>query len=317
MKLDPEVAALRSRMVAAGHRPVRHLTPNQARAASPLEHFAVPADPRDAAVRVDERAIPRPAGPLRIRLYDPNGVADRPGVVYFFGGGWVTGSLADADPVCRRLARRTPCRVVAVEYRQAPEHPCPAAVEDAYAATCWVADHAPGLGIDAGRVGVGGASAGGNLAAAVTQLVRDRGGPRLAYQFLVYPPLDHASDTPSRRETVDPVFFDREDLAWCWEHYLQRPEDGDSPLASPLRAESLRDLPAGLVISAEHDPVRDETELYARRLAADGVPTELRRFDGMAHGFFSLTQTLDAAVRAQELVAGSLRRAFAAGYAPR
>jgi hypothetical protein len=151
---------------------------------------------------------------------------------------------------------------------------------------------------------------------ATSLLARDRGDPQLAFQFLVYPPLDHRPDTPSRREMADPLFFDRDDIAWCWRHYLRAPADGDDPLASPLRAADLSGLPPALVITAERDPLRDEAELYAARLADSGVPTELVRFDGMVHGFFSLIGVVDAAAEAQELTAAALRRALLPGYAP-
>ena len=201
-----------------------------------------------------------------------------------------------------------------MEYRRAPEHRFPAAVDDCYAATLWVAEQAVELGIDPARLAVGGVSAGGNLAAVVTQLARDRG-PELAFQFLIYPPLDHRAETPSRRQAVDPLFLDRDDVAWCWSHYLPASANGDDPLASPLRAADLRGLPAALVVTAERDPLRDEAELYAGRLEAAGVPTELVRFDGMVHGFFSLVGELDAAGEAQELTARALRSALRPGYA--
>lgn len=153
-------------------------------------------------------------------------------------------------------------------------------------------------------------SAGGNLAAAVTHLARERGGPSLSFQFLVYPPLDYRAETPSRCETTDPLFFDRADVAWTWNHYLAGEADGENPLASPLRAADLSGLPPALVITAEHDPLRDEGELYAARLKAAGVPTELIRFDGMVHAFYSQTGVLDAAERAQQITADALRKAL-------
>jgi acetyl esterase len=311
-RTEAQVEALRGRRLAAGARPIRELTVAEARAADDGEE-TVPAP--DSGVTVDELDIPGPAGILPARLYSPRG-APGPGVVYFSGGGWVMGSLDGADAVCRRLARATKCRVVAVEYRRAPEHRFPAAVDDCYASVQWVAENATDLGIDPSALAVGGVSAGGNLAAAVTLLARDREHPRLAFQFLVYPPLDHRADTPSRREMADPLFFDRDDVAWCWRHYLRAPADGDDPLASPLRAADLNGLPPALVITAERDPLRDEAELYAARLADSGVPTELVRFAGMVHGFFSLIGVVDAAAEAQELTAAALRRALLPGYAP-
>jgi acetyl esterase len=198
------------------------------------------------------------------------------------------------------------CAVVSIAYRRAPEDRFPAAVEDCYAAMRWVAEHS-----NRQALAVGGASSGGNLAAAAAMLARDRGGPSLAFQLLVYPPLDHRSATPSRHEPVERPFFGPEDVAWCWSHYLADPADGESLSASPLRASDLSSLPPALVITAEVDPLRDEGELYAERLREAGVPTELARFDGVMHGFFSRADELDSAVEAQQLAAEALRRAFA------
>ncbi len=290
-------------------RPVRGLSVTEARDAERAE-----LDQREApeqVVEVADESLPGPGGRIPIRVYRPQAGGRLPALVYFFGGGWVMGSLDAGDPVCRRLADLTPCAVVAVSYRRAPEHPFPAAVEDCYAATSWVAEHGAELGVDPARLAVGGSSAGGNLAAAVTHIARERGAPELRLQLLVYPPMDYRADTPSMRETEDPVFFDRNDMAWCWAHYLPREEDGDSPLASPLRAVDLGGLPPALVITAELDPLRDEAELYAARLADAGVPARVARFDGMVHGFFSMNGVLDGAEPAQAAAAEALRRALA------
>ena len=289
-------------------RPVRELCVAEAREAERAE-LEQRGDPEPVAEVVDG-SVPGPAGRIPIRVYRPQSVQRLPALVYFFGGGWVTGSLDTADGVCRRLANSTPCAVVAVSYRRAPEHRFPAAVEDCDAAMRWVAEHGTELGVDPQRLAVGGASSGGNLAAACAQLAHERGAPILRFQLLVYPPLDYRADTPSIREAVDPVFFDRDDLAWCWAHYLTCDSDGASPLASPLRARSLGGLPPALVITAELDPLRDEGELYAARLAAAGVRTDLVRFQGMVHGFYSMNGVLDAAEQAQAVTAAALRRAL-------
>ena len=304
-----DVEALRRQRIAAGERPVRELCVSEARDAERAE-LGQRGEPEPVAEVVDG-SLPGPAGPIPIRVYRPQSRQSLPALVYFFGGGWVTGSLDTGDRVCRRLANSTPCAVVAVSYRRAPEHRFPAAVEDCDAATRWVAEHGEQLGVDPRRLAVGGVSAGGNLAAACAQLARERGAPGLRLQFLVYPPMDYRADTPSMRETVDPVFFDHNDLAWCWAHYLAHDSDGESPLASPLRAPDVRGLPPTLVITAELDPLRDEGELYAARLAAAGVPTELVRFEGMVHGFYSMNGVLGAAGEAQAVTAAALRRAFA------
>jgi acetyl esterase len=302
-RLHPQVEALRRRWIAAGVRPVHALSVAEAREA---EQAGLSSNISQPVAEVRDFALAGPAGPIAARMYLPDAPRPLPLLAYFFGGGWVLGSLETAEPVCRRLANAAECAVVSIAYRRAPEDPFPAAVEDCYAATCWVAEHGDGHGL-----AVGGASSGGNLAAAVAMLARDRGGPSLAFQLLVYPPLDHRAASPSRHEPVVRPFFGPEDVAWCWLHYLADAADGESPSASPLRASDLGALPPALVITAEVDPLRDEGELYAARLSEAGVPTELVRFDGVMHGFFSLANELDSAVEAQELAAAALRRAFA------
>ena len=290
-------------------RPLRELSVAEARAA---EVAGLSANVFEPVAEVREFVLPGAGGPIAARLYVPDAVKPLPVLAYFFGGGWVLGSLDTAEPVCRRLANAAACAVASIAYRRAPEDPFPAAVEDCYAATCWLAEHGDGHGLDATRLAVGGASSGGNLAAAVAMLARDRGRPSLAFQLLVYPPLDHRAATPSMREPSERPFFGPEDVGWCWSHYLADPADGESPSASPLRAGDFRGLPPALVITAEFDPLRDEGELYAARLREDGVPTELICFEGVMHGFFSLADELDAASEAQELAAAALLRAFAA-----
>ena len=308
-RLHRQVEALRQRRLAAGVRPLRELSVAEARAA---ELAGLSTNALEPIAEVRELVLPGPGGPIAVRLYLPDAAEPLPVLAYFFGGGWVLGSLDTAEPVCRRLANAAACAVVSIAYRRAPENPFPAAIEDCYAATCWFAEHGDGHGLDATRLAVGGASSGGNLAAAVAMLARDRGGPSLAFQLLVYPPLDYRAATPSMREPSARPFFGPEDVRWCWAHYLADPADGESPSASPLRAGDFRGLPPALVITAEFDPLRDEGELYAARLREDGVPTEAVRFDGVMHGFFSLADDLDAAIEAQELAASALRRAFAA-----
>jgi acetyl esterase len=282
------------------------LTVAEARAqerASLLVRVAVP----EPVAEVTDFSIPGPGGPIAARMYRPALLASpAPTLVWFPGGGWVLGSLAAADLVCRKLANETPCAVVAVEYRQAPEHLFPAAVDDCLASTGWVADHADGLDLDGTRVAIGGASAGGNLAAVVAHLARDRGGPSLALQVLVYPPTDRRA----RGDTSYPEAFDRADADWCWSHYLGD-ASGDDPRASPLRASDFRRLPPTLVVAAEHDPLREEGELYAEALASAGVEVEHAPYEAV-HGFFS-TPGSDASDAARSRVVNALRRAFGDG----
>jgi acetyl esterase len=304
--LHPQVEALRREWLAAGVRPIHELSVAEARESDALAPLSEPDPVREVA----EHSLPGPDGDIRARFYLPGEDRPLPVLVYFSGGGWVLGSLDTVDKICRRLANAVSCAVVSVEYRRAPEHRFPAGLEDCFAATSWVVEHGASLGLDPDRVGVGGASAGGNLAAAVALLARERGGPRLAFQLLVYPLVDHAAETPSGREVRDDPFFGPKDVAWCWSHYLAEPNDGDSPFASPLRAADLEGLPPALIVTAELDPLRDEGELYAERLRDAGVPTELVRFQGMVHGFFAHHDKLDAAIEAQAVAASALRVAF-------
>jgi acetyl esterase len=247
-----------------------------------------------------------PAGELPLRLYRPVAERPLPVLLYFFGGGWVLGTIDTADGVSRSLANSSGALVAVVGYRLAPEHPFPAAVDDCYAAVRWVAEHAGEIGADPDRLAVGGDSAGGNLAAAVTLRARTDG-RALAGQLLVYPNTDQFADDESMRAADDPFLFNRRSVAWYREHYLTRPGDAASPLASPLRAESLVGLPPALVITAEYDPLRDQGEAYARRLADAGVQVELTRYPGMAHGFFTMISTVDASRAAIRQAAARLQ----------
>ena len=219
------------------------------------------------------------------------------------------GTIDTADGVCRSLANASGALVVVPGYRLAPEHPFPAAVDDCYAAVRWVAEHSGEIGADPARLAVGGDSAGGNLAAGVALRAR-ADGLALAGQLLVYPNTDQLADDESMRAADDPFLFNRHSVDWYRQHYLANPGDAASPLASPLRAESLAGLPPALVITAEYDPLRDQGEAYARRLADEGVPVELSRYPGMAHGFFTMAGTLDASRAAIAQAASHLRAWF-------
>jgi acetyl esterase len=262
--------------------------------------------------QVEDRRIPGPAGEIPVRLYRPRASGELPLLVFLHGGGFVVCDLDTHDPLCRLLANAADCAVLSVDYRLAPEAKFPAAPEDCYAATCWAAENARLLGADPARIAVGGDSAGGNLAAVVAQLVRVRSGPPLAHQLLIYPVTHHAFDTPSYRENAEGYFLTREMMQWFWNHYLESPEQGRDPLASPLVAEDLSGVAPATVITAEFDPLRDEGEAYAERLRAARIPVELQRYDGMFHGFFAMTEMLDTAKEALDLTAARLRAAFAA-----
>lgn len=313
MTLHPQFQAMRDRRARSGEPPLYAMSVAEARAA---DLAAIRADGGSARElhQVTHRTIAGPGGPLPIRVYRPTAERHLPVLLYYFGGGWTLGSLDTSDVVCRTLAAEAGCLVVSVGYRLAPEHPFPAAVHDCHAGLRWVAAHTGELGADPARLAVGGDSAGGNLAAAVTLLARD-GGPRLAGQLLVYPNTDQLADDVSMRENADPCLFNHHSVAWYARHYLRDPADAADPLASPLRAADLSGLPPALVVTAEYDPLRDQGEAYARRLAGAGVPVELTRYPGMAHGFFAMAGAVDAASEATAQAARHLRRCF--GMPPR
>ena len=278
-------------------RPLHELTVDEARRDQAAQRPLGPIDPR-----VVVRDL---AGPVPIRLFAPAGVQTQPLLVWFPGGGWVLDTLDVSSPALSLVAAETPCAVAAVRYRLAPEHRFPIPLEDCVEALRWLLAQAAQLGLDPSRIAVGGTSAGGNLAAALALASRDAGSPRLGLQVLLYPVLLHGSETESMRS--DFPSFDRRDVAWCWSHYLARAADGESPLASPLLAEGLDGLPPAVVVTAEHDPLRDEAELYAQELERSGVHVEAVRVAGAAHGFFSATD--ETATSAQRLVAAALGRA--------
>jgi len=304
--LDPQVQAMCERSREAGTRPLYTMSLAEARAAD-LAAIQAASGGGEPVYEVTDLTVEE----LPARLYRPDPAADKPVLVYFYGGGWTLGSIETSDAVCRTLANATGALVLAPGYRLAPEHKFPTAVYDCFAAVRWVADNAARLGADPARIAVGGDSAGGNLAAAVTLLARDRGGPALAAQLLVYPNTDYESDTPSLRENTDPLLFNRTSVGWYWGHYLNSPADGVDPLASPLRADELSGLPPALVITAEYDPLRDQAEQYAAALSQAGVPVVASRYDGMVHGFFCMAGELDAGRRALAEAAGFLTKTLA------
>jgi len=231
--------------------------------------------------------------------------------VYFHGGGWVLGSITTHDVLCRSLANAAGCIVVSADYRLAPEHKFPAAPEDCYAATKWVAANAGSFGGYPNRVAVGGDSAGGNLATACALMARDRGGPKLVFQLLFYPAISAANDTPSQKEFSDDGFvLSRADMEWFWAHYLNEPADATNPLACPNKANNLVGLPPALVETASHDPLRDEGERYAEQMKKAGVKVTLTRYEGVTHGFVSFADALDQGKAGIKEAGEALRGAF-------
>ncbi|MGQ0802430.1 MAG: alpha/beta hydrolase [Actinomycetota bacterium] len=259
---------------------------------------------------VEDRTVPGPAGEIPVRVYRPTDDTSLPVLVWFHGGGWTIGSLETHDNTCRSLANAVGCVVVSVDYRLAPEHKFPAAAEDAFAATQWVTQHVSELGGDPKRIAVGGDSAGGNLAAVVSLLARDGGGPALAFELLVYPVTDHEFESPSMHENATGYFLELESMRWFYNQYLRDERDGADWRFSPARAADLSGLPPAFVLTAEFDPLRDQGEAYAGQLEAAGVPVEARRYDGVFHGFFGLRDLMDPAQQAFDDVTKALRRAL-------
>ncbi|NVK44009.1 MAG: alpha/beta hydrolase [Oceanospirillaceae bacterium] len=308
MPLDPQAQFVLDQINALPMPPLASLHPAQYRQMT--AQMPVPT-PEVEGLEVRDLRIPGPGGELTLRLYRPLEAQPGPALMFFHGGGFVIGDLESHDGLCRMLAQQSGALVAAVDYRLAPEAPFPAAPEDCYAATCWVAAHAAELGIDATRLAVAGDSAGGNLAIAVSRLAQERGGPALRHQLLFYPVTDCRFDTPSYRENAEGYLLSRDMMQWFWGHYLESPEQGADPLASPLRSDSLAGLPPATVITAEYDPLRDEGEAFARRMQQAGVVTRLSRYDGVFHGFASMLLALDAARRAVAEGGEALRQALA------
>jgi acetyl esterase len=309
MPVDPQAQALLDQIQALGGPELHTLPVPEARQA--MAALAELQGPAPDVANVENRRIPGPGGEIPVRIYTPAGSGPFPVLVFLHGGGWVIGDLETHDGTARAVANAAGCIVVSVDYRLAPEHKFPAAAEDAYAATQWVAAHARTFGGDPARLAVGGDSAGGNLSAVVALMARDRGGPRLCCQVLIYPVTDVPGRTESYRTNGSGYLLTSEAMQWFWDHYTRGPADGENPYAAPLNARDLRGVAPALVITAEFDPLRDEAETYAARLRGAGVAVQATRYDGMVHGFFGMGAVLAAARRAVDEVGQTLRAAFA------
>lgn len=291
-RLHPEVRALLESMDAQGAPPLETLDPVTARTGR-LEPMKMLGGQPEVLARVEDLSVPGPGGNIPIRVYASEHGGIRSALIYFHGGGFVFGNLDTHDAACRAIAKESGAVVISVDYRLAPEHKFPAAVEDSYAATIWVAQNAAELGIDRGCISVGGDSAGGNLATVVAIRCRDTGGPALASQVLIYPVTDLSSfETESHRDFAEGYFLTRAAMNWFTGHYLPSAGLTSHPEASPLLAPDVSGLPPALVITAEFDPLRDEGEAYAQRLQQAGVPVTVSRYPGMVHGFVSMMGVL-------------------------
>jgi acetyl esterase len=316
MALDRDAERVLEMVRLSGRPPYETLTVPEARALFLAAREVLTPDPPPVG---EVRAFSAPredGGAVPLRLYRGATAAFTrvlPALVYFHGGGWVIGDLDTHDSLCRHFANVAQCAVVSVDYRLAPEHKFPAAVEDCFAATRWVAEQALLLGIDPGRLAVGGDSAGGNLAAVVSLLARDRGAPRLSCQALLYPAVDCGMTHPSHDRFAEGYLLTRPTMQWFYSHYLRRPADIEDWRASPLRAPDLSGVAPALVLTAGNDVLRDEGEAYARRLQQNGVPVQLRQFPEQIHGFLTMGKIVRAAEPALNEVAAALRAAWEAG----
>lgn len=304
---DPQVKTILEKMAAAGiTRPATVADVRKAYLFYP-KLSGVP----EQVFRIEDREVPGPAGNIPIRVYVPSSKNGLPILVFFHGGGFVAGGLDSHDTALRSVANRCECIVVSVAYRLAPEKKYPAAPEDAYAATKWVAEHGTEIGGDANRIAVGGDGAGGNLAAVVTLMARERGTPRLVFQVLIYPSLDASTVRPSWWEETDAPTVSREAKRDISRVYLPITANLQDPFIAPVHAKSLKNLPSALLITYESDnPMRYEGEEYAKRLTQDGVAVKVSKYPNVLHGFFLMAGDLDAGKKCIEETASALRNAF-------
>ena len=313
MSLDPQAKALLEQMAANPDAP-RLIDLPPAGGREMYRAMAAMLDPQGVPIgKVEDRAIPGPAGDIPVRVYTPVAAGGTgPALVYYHGGGWVIGDLETHDALCRTLANEAGCKVIAVDYRLAPEHPFPAAIDDAYAAVKWVEANASEIGIDPNRIAVAGDSAGGNLAAAVSLRAKAEKGPHIAFQLLIYPVTDAPRTTQSYKDFAAGHMLEAEGMDWFWNHYvLSAGADPKHPYAAPLHAESLAGLPPAYVVTAGFDVLRDEGKAYAEALKKAGVEVEYVNYEGMIHGFFNMQGVLDVARDAVKAAAKALKDALA------
>jgi acetyl esterase len=306
--VDEATSAFIAQMAESGLKPLHEMTPEEARGLGGAWLELYGSGPEVGSVSDD--AVPVEGGEVPVRIYQPAGAA-RALIVYYHGGGWVIGALDEFDVLARQLVDRTGATVVLVDYRLAPEHRYPVAAEDSWAALVWIADHLEELAGSRVPLIVAGDSAGGNLSAIVAQRAKAKGGPDISLQVLVYPVTDADLDNASYTDPANQLLLSRDAMIWFWDHYAPDPEDRKNPDASPLRADDLSGLPPAVVLTAEHDPLRDEGEAYADKLRAAGVPVQHQRFDGQMHAFFTMVNVLPGAAAGMDYVAGHIDRHLA------
>lgn len=308
MALDEATAALLAQMAEMGVKPLHEMSPQEAR------EFVANMRPQPAAVpemaKVKERRVRVTGGAIPVRVLVP-GEQPKGVIVWYHGGGWVVGSIEDCDLLGRRLAERTDCAVVLVDYRLAPEYRFPTAVDDSYAALCWVERHIEEIAGQRVPIIVAGDSAGGNLSAVMALKSRDLKGPEIEMQVLVYPVTDCDFDTVSYLDPENALMLSRDAMRWFWDHYAPDPVGRANPDASPLRVPDTSNLPPAVVITAEHDVLRAEGEIYATRMVKSGVPVEHQRFKGQMHGFFTMVDLLPGSEAGINYVVDAIRRRLA------
>ena len=309
MSLDPQLKAYLDALEALGAPPLNSVPVDVARKMYEKAAEQTRGEPPEL-LAVEELVIPGPESELKAWLYRPSEQQDLPLLVYFHGGGFTIGSLQSHDAVCRYLSKETECLVLSVDYRLAPEHKYPAAVEDAWAATCWAVNNAKKLGGDPDRVAVGGDSAGGNLAAIVCLMAREAGDPQLACQLLIYPGIDMSCSLPSHDTFADGYRLTRDLITWFYQAYFTKDDDVTDWRASPINAHSLAGLPPAFILSAGFDPLQDENKSYAYKLEAAGVAVVHSHYPDMIHGFVTMPGILSQAREALRECAAELRKAF-------
>jgi acetyl esterase len=312
MIVDPDVQMILDMIRLAGRPPFDALTPDEARQAYAASRAVLAPEPQQVAEARD-LTCPGPHGDIPLRLYRPAGAEPDqvlPVLVYFHGGGWLLGGLDSHDTTCRHFANAARCVVVSVDYRMAPEHKFPAAVDDSAAATRWVIEHAGSLGVDPARVAVGGDSAGGNLATVMALMARDGTLPPLVFQLLIYPATDMAMTTVSSQTITETVPLTSKTMKWFIDHYMRGPQDVVDWRASPARAADLSGTAQALVLTCSCDPLRDEGIEYARRLEREGVRVTHLHFSDQIHGFVSMGRIIRTAGTAIDMMAGVLGKAL-------
>jgi acetyl esterase len=306
MAIDEATAGLLAQLAEIGAPPLHELTPQEAREASVALSQAAGPGP-EIARTYDEQLPTADGSQFRVRVLVPAGEV-RALVVYYHGGGWTIGDIDTYDHLARVIANRLHAAVVNVDYRLAPEHRFPTAVDDSWAALVWAHEHLAEIAGGPVPLVVMGDSAGGNLSAVVARRARDAGGPQLACQVLVYPATDADLDTASYLDPENQLLLTRESMIWFWDHYAPNPADRKHPDASPLQALDLSGLPPAIVLTAEHDPLRDEGEAYAEQLGLAGVAVTLQRCGGQMHAFFQLIGVLPGSAAAIDYIAEQLDR---------